>query len=137
MSWSPSICTALGSGSRPATTCASPSSSRRWPVAGRGVLLPLAWAETGKREQLQLLLRARALDSTTVVLAADQAPPAEYTGKATRGIGRSAVVGPLGALRQELGREPGLLLVDLDLEEIAAARAALPVLEHRVELPHE
>ncbi|MGO1567563.1 MAG: nitrilase-related carbon-nitrogen hydrolase [Brachybacterium sp.] len=110
-------------------------------LARRGaqaILLPLAWAEgPGKREQLQLLLRARALDSTTVVLAADQAPPAEYTGKAARGIGRSAVVGPLGALRQELGREPGLLLVDLDLEEIAAARAALPVLEHHVELPHE
>ena len=108
-------------------------------LAQRGaqaILLPLAWAEgPGKREQLQLLLRARALDSTTVVLAADQAPPEGYTGKPARGIGRSAVVGPLGAVRQELGREPGLLLVDLDLEEIAAARAALPVLEHHVELP--
>ena len=109
-------------------------------LARRGaqaILLPLAWAEgPGKREQLQLLLRARALDSTTVVLAADQAPPAGYSGKPARGIGRSAVVGPLGALQQELGREPGLLLVDLDLEEVAAARAALPVLEHHVELPH-
>ncbi|GAA4522909.1 NTP transferase domain-containing protein [Brachybacterium paraconglomeratum] len=108
-------------------------------LARRGaqaILLPLAWAEgPGKREQLQLLLRARALDSTTVVLAADQAPPEDYTGKAARGIGRSAAVGPLGAIRQELGREPGLLLVDLDLDEIDAARAALPVLEHHVDLP--
>lgn len=108
-------------------------------LARRGaqaILLPLAWAEgSGKREQLQLLLRARALDSTSVVLAADQAPPTEYAGTAARGIGRSAAVGPLGRIRQELGRTPGLLLVDLDLAEIDAARTALPVLQHGVELP--
>ena len=71
-----------------------------------------------------------------MVLAADQSPPADHTGSAPRGIGRSAVIGPLGLVRQELGREPGLLLVDLDLEEIEAARAELPVLRHHVELPH-
>jgi len=110
-------------------------------LAQRGaqaILLPLAWKEgPGKRDQLQLLLRARALDATTAVLAADQAPPEGYSGSAARGIGCSAAVGPLGAVRQELGREPGLLLVDLDLEEIEAARAALPVLRHHVELPRE
>lgn len=50
------------------------------------------------------------------------------------GIGRSAVVGPLGRVRQELGRDPGMLLVDLDLDEVEAARTALPVLRHHVEL---
>ncbi|GAA1316319.1 nitrilase-related carbon-nitrogen hydrolase [Brachybacterium tyrofermentans] len=110
-------------------------------LARRGaqaILLPLAWADgPGKSEQLRLLLQARALDSTTVVLAADQAPPAQYTGKAARGIGQSAVIGPLGQIRQELGREPGLLVVDLDLEEVRDARAALPVLEHGVPLPRD
>ncbi|WP_193103462.1 nitrilase-related carbon-nitrogen hydrolase [Brachybacterium sp. FME24] len=108
-------------------------------LAHRGahaILLPLAWADgDGKSEQLRLLLQARALDSTTLILAADQAPPADYSGRAARGIGQSAVVGPLGQIGQELGREPGLLLVDLDLAEIEAARAALPVLEHGVPLP--
>ncbi|WP_193116735.1 nitrilase-related carbon-nitrogen hydrolase [Brachybacterium tyrofermentans] len=110
-------------------------------LARRGaqaILLPLAWADgPGKSEQLRLLLQARALDSTTVVLAADQAPPAQYTGTAARGIGQSAVIGPLGQIRQELGREPGLLLVDLDLAEVREARAALPVLEHGVPLPRD
>jgi predicted amidohydrolase len=54
-------------------------------LARRGaqaIVLPTAWAAgPGKREQLQLLLRARALDSTSVILAADQSPPAGYTGK--------------------------------------------------------
>ena len=108
-------------------------------LARRGaqaIVLPTAWAAgPGKREQLQLLLRARALDSTSVILAADQSPPACYAGKAPRGIGRSAAVGPLGRIRQELGLEPGLLMVDLDLAEIEAARAALPVLRHAVPLP--
>jgi predicted amidohydrolase/molybdopterin-guanine dinucleotide biosynthesis protein A len=104
-------------------------------LARRGaqaILLPLAWGDgPGKSEQLRILLQARALDSTTVILAADQAPPADrHVGKAPRGIGQSAVIGPLGQLRQELGREEGMLLVDLDLAEIAAARRALPVLEH-------
>ena len=107
-------------------------------LGAQAVLLPLAWADgPGKSEQLRLLLQARALDSTTVVLAADQAPPPDFTGRAARGIGQSAVIGPLGQIRQELGREQGLLLVDLDLAEVRAARTALPVLEHGVDLPRE
>src|SRR5699024_1930144 len=100
-------------------------------LARRGahaVLLPMAWGDgPTKSEQLRLLLRARPLDATTVILAADQAPPPAHRGRAPRGIGQSAVVGPLGQIRQELGREPGMLLVDLDLAEIEAAREALPV----------
>ncbi|MEE1651853.1 nitrilase-related carbon-nitrogen hydrolase [Brachybacterium sp. J144] len=108
-------------------------------LARRGaqaILLPLAWAEgLGKVEQLRLLLRARALDSTSLLLAADQAPDPAYTGRAARGVGHSAVISPLGEVRQELGREEGMLVTDLDLTEVAAARAALPVLEHSGSLP--
>lgn len=95
------------------------------------VLLPLAWAEgPTKSEQLRLLVRARALDSTSVILAADQAPDPEYRGSAPRGIGESAVISPLGQVRAELGRDEGMLVVDLDLAEIEDARRSLPVLEH-------
>ena len=38
---------------------------------------------------------------------ADQAPPAGYAGRAPRGVGHSAAVGPLGRIRRELGVEPG------------------------------
>ncbi|MCT1777101.1 nitrilase-related carbon-nitrogen hydrolase [Brachybacterium sp. p3-SID957] len=103
-------------------------------LARRGaqaILLPIAWAEgPAKSEQLRLLLRARALDSTCAILAADQAPDPHYRGRAPRGIGESAVISPLGQVRAELGREEGMLVVDLDLAEIAQARLALPVLEH-------
>src|SRR5699024_12603475 len=102
----------------------------------QALLGPLAWEEGPRqREPLPRLLRARALASPAIVLAAALSPPPDHTGGAPRGIGRSAVVGPLGRVRQELGRDPGLLLVDLDLEEIEAARASLPVLDHHVPLP--
>lgn len=108
-------------------------------LARRGahaILVPVAWAAgAGKREQLQLLLRARALDSTSIILAADQSAPEGYDGTAPRGIGHSAAIGPLGSVRAELGADPGMLLVDLDLTEVAQARRALPVLEHAVEIP--
>ena len=103
-------------------------------LARRGaqaILLPIAWAEgPAKSEQLRLLLRARALDSTCAILAADQAPDPHYRGRAPRGIGESAVISPLGQVSAELGREEGMLVVDLDLAEIAQARLELPVLEH-------
>lgn len=110
-------------------------------LARRGahaVLVPVAWAAgPGKSDQLRLLLRARALDSTMMILAADQTPPAGYAGRAPRGIGESAVIGPLGQVRQELGQDEGMLIVDLDLAEIESARLALPVLEHGSAAVHD
>ncbi|GAB7191745.1 carbon-nitrogen hydrolase family protein [Kineococcus sp. NUM-3379] len=88
-----------------------------------------------KVEQWEVLARARALDSTTFLLAAAQADPAT-TGAPERagapsGVGHSMVVSPLGAVLARLGDEPGLLVVDVDPEEVATARAVVPVLANR------
>ncbi|WP_375423232.1 carbon-nitrogen hydrolase family protein [uncultured Friedmanniella sp.] len=92
-------------------------------------------AGPGKVEQWQLLTRARALDTTTFVLACGQADPAALglspAGTAPTGIGYSAVVGPTGETLAALGPEPGLLLHDLDLSLVEAARRAIPVLANR------
>jgi predicted amidohydrolase len=107
-------------------------------LAGGGaavVVVPAAWgAGPGKREQWDLLVRARALDSTAFVAACDQADPAtvgEDAGTAPRGIGASAVVDPLGRVLHQLGPEPGLLVADLDLAAVEEARKAVPVLANR------
>ncbi|MFI1393643.1 carbon-nitrogen hydrolase family protein [Streptomyces sp. NPDC020681] len=99
-------------------------------------LLPASWgAGPGKREQWELLIRARALDATLWLAAVGQADPAAsgatVTSKAPTGIGFSAVVGPDGAVRDRLGMEPGLLVADLDIEEVASVRRAVPVLANR------
>ena len=98
-------------------------------------LLPASWgAGPGKVEQWQLLVRARAVDATTFVLAADQADPTTQgldPGKAPRGVGHSLAASPFGVTIDELGGEPGLLVVDVDPDEIADVRATLPVLANR------
>lgn len=92
-------------------------------------------AGPGKVEQWELLVRARALDATVFVAACGQADPATTgvpaAGSAPTGVGHSQVVGPAGAVLAELGAEPGLLVVDVDPEELTTVRQALPVLANR------
>jgi predicted amidohydrolase len=100
------------------------------------VVLPASWgAGPGKLDQWRLLVRARALDATTYVVAAGQADPASIgeaaNGKAPTGIGHSMAVGPTAEVLGELGAEPGLLIVDLDPDGVKRARMTLPVLANR------
>jgi predicted amidohydrolase len=102
----------------------------------RAVLLPASWgAGEGKREQWELLVRARALDSTSWVFACGQADPLASglspSAKAPTGIGYSTVASPFGAVTAQLTAGPGLLVSDVDLEAVEAARAAIPVLANR------
>src|SRR5512132_1379405 len=84
------------------------------------ICVAASWgAGEGKIEQWKLLTRARALDSTSYVVAAAQADPAvagvPLDGTAPTGVGYSAVISPRGEVLQELGAKPGLLVADLDL----------------------
>ena len=104
----------------------------------RVVVLPSSWgAGPGKLEQWQLLVRARALDSTCFVVATGQADPAaagvDLGGRADAptGVGHSLVVAPDGSVVGELGAGPDLLVVDLDLDAVDRVRAVLPVLANR------
>ncbi|GAP56050.1 hydrolase Rv0480c/MT0498 [Arthrobacter sp. Hiyo6] len=92
-------------------------------------------AGPGKVEQWQLLARARAVDSTTIVLACGQSDPAtegmEAKGSAPTGVGHSAVVSPFGEVLKELDGGTGLLFADLDPAVVKDARTKLPVLANR------
>ncbi len=89
----------------------------------------------GKADQWKLLARARALDSTTVVLACGQGDPASVghpvKGSAPTGVGHSVVVSPMGDVLEELDGAPGLLFADLDTAAVQEARTKLPVLANR------
>ena len=100
------------------------------------ICVAASWgAGVGKIEQWQLLTRARALDSTAYVLAAGQADLAAagvvLDGTAPTGVGYSAAISPRGEVIQSLGTEIGLLLADLDLDEVTKTRATIPVLANR------
>ncbi|MDP9695570.1 UNVERIFIED_ORG: putative amidohydrolase [Arthrobacter globiformis] len=89
-------------------------------------------AGEGKAEQWDLLVRARAVDSTTFVVACGQGDPATLglpsAGAAPTGIGHSAVISPLGSPLAALGGEPELAVVDIDPAIIPDVRGKLPVL---------
>lgn len=89
----------------------------------------------GKVDQWRLLARARAVDTTTYVLACGQGDPAtqgiETKGSAPTGVGHSAVVSPLGEVIEELDGGTGLLFADLDPAVVKEARTKLPVLANR------
>ncbi|WP_424185649.1 carbon-nitrogen hydrolase family protein [Actinokineospora sp. G85] len=84
----------------------------------------------GKREQWELMTRARALDSTSWVLACGQAYPGTPSDAPT-GIGHSAVITPTGAVVAAAGQEPEMLVFDIDPAVAARTREVIPVLANR------
>jgi predicted amidohydrolase len=100
----------------------------------RLITVSASWgAGPGKLDQWTLLARARALDSTSFVAAAGMAYPGDKlgSGKAPTGVGGSVVASPLGEVVAAAGAQPQLLLADIDLDEVAAARDTLAVLRNR------
>jgi predicted amidohydrolase len=88
------------------------------------------------RRGAPLLARARALDTTTIIVAAvDQAYPddAEIAAVGPTGVGGSVVASPLGEVIVAAGSDPQLLVSDLDLAAIEKARETIAVLRNRTE----
>lgn len=99
------------------------------------VLLGASWGDgPGKVAQWELLARARALDSTSYVVAVGQANPAsvgrEVEGSAPLGVGHSLVAAPDGTVVDSLGDAPEYRVVELDLSLVDKTRKAIPVLEN-------
>lgn len=108
-------------------------------LARRGataIALPASWGSgPGKLEQWELLVRARALDSVSWLLAAGQAyPPASGLdlGEGPYGVGHSLIAAPDGSVAAELGDAPDLLVADIDPARAIELRATIPVLDNRV-----
>lgn len=101
------------------------------------IVVPASWASREEpARQWRLLVRARALDSTSFVAACNQALPSidpnSGTGPTgTLGCGHTALVDPRGEVMSELGATPGVLVSDIDLEQVAEIRERLPVIAQR------
>lgn len=111
-----------------------PDLYRATTAAGAAVNIVCAsWGDgPGKADQWDALVRARALDTTTFVIACDQADPAASgnpaTGSTPLGVGHSAVISPLGQTLAAAPTGPSLTVAELDLDGLDEARAKLPVL---------
>jgi predicted amidohydrolase len=102
------------------------------------IVVSASWAAgPGKLEQWTLLARARALDSTSYVVAAGQADPGEpLASSAPTGVGGSVVVSPFGEVVAAAASEPELLVTDLDLDQVAKARETIAVLRNYTAFAH-
>jgi len=106
-----------------------PQLYRALTVAGAEVLtVPAAFTRPTGEAHWEVLLRARAIETGSFVLAAAQGGFHE-DGRGT--WGHSMVVGPWGEIIAQLDHdEPGVLVADLDLAAVAKARSAIPALKN-------
>lgn len=102
-----------------------PELSRHLVDLGADVLaLPAEWVPGPLKEyHWNTLIRARAIENTIYVVAADQSGPS--------GAGQSAIIDPMGNTIASIGEVPGLALGDLSKERIAEVRGKNPALSLR------
>lgn len=100
---------------------------RRLAQAGADILtIPAAFTRVTGEAHWDVLIRARAIETGCFVIAPAQGGTHE-DGRET--FGHSMIVSPWGDVIAEMpGNEPGVLLADLDLEDVAAARRRIPSL---------
>lgn len=88
------------------------------------VAVPAAFTVPTGQAHWEALLRARAIETAAFVIAPAQGGRHE-DGRAT--WGHSMIIDPWGKVLAELDHdEPGVIVADLDLEQVAAARAKIP-----------
>jgi len=104
-----------------------PAVYRALAVAGAEIItVPAAFTRPTGQAHWEILLRARAIETGSFVLAAAQGGFHE-DGRGT--YGHTLAVGPWGEILGQLDHdEPGVLVVDLDLAAVAKSRAAIPAL---------
>jgi deaminated glutathione amidase len=92
------------------------------------IAVPAAFTRPTGEAHWEVLLRARAIENGVFILAAAQGGIHE-DGRGT--WGHSIVIDPWGRILAEAqGDEPGVILADLDLDDVAATRQAIPSLKN-------
>jgi predicted amidohydrolase len=88
------------------------------------IVMPTSWVSGPlKEEHWVTLVRARAIENTCWILAADQI-------RADR-VGRSLIVDPMGVVVADGGEEPGLIVAEVERERVGRVREKLLTLAHR------
>lgn len=101
--------------------------------AGATILsVPAAFTVPTGQAHWHVLLRARAIEAGAFVVAAAQTG-VHADGRTT--YGHSLVVDPWGNVLLDMGEAAGIGMVEIDLDQVAAVRARVPVIDHRRPIP--
>ena len=96
--------------------------------AGAEVLtVPSAFTRLTGRAHWHVLLRARAIETGSFVLAPAQCGE---TSQGRQTYGHSLIVAPWGEVLAEAGEDPGVILAEIDPARVAEARRMIPALGH-------
>ena len=107
-----------------------PELYRAYAALGADLLLvPSAFTHTTGQAHWELLLRARAVENLSYVLAAAQGGVHD---NGRRTWGHSMLVDPWGEVLHSLPHGAGLIVGELDAKRVQSCRRQLPALEHRV-----
>ncbi len=95
---------------------------------GMNVLsLPSAFTTVTGDAHWHTLLRARAIETQSFVLAPAQTGT-HQNGRQT--YGHSLIIDPWGQILADAGTEPGLISVQIDLQQVSAVRSKMPLAAH-------
>ena len=92
------------------------------------ITVPSAFTETTGRKHWDILLRSRAVENLSFVIAAAQGGQNNET-RAT--WGHSMIIDPWGDILGELDKGSGVVCADIDLERARTLRQSFPALQHR------
>ncbi|HTQ83439.1 MAG TPA: carbon-nitrogen hydrolase family protein [Pseudolabrys sp.] len=105
-----------------------PALYRALAEAGATMLaIPSAFTKQTGEAHWHVLMRARAIENGCFVFAAAQGGKHE-NGRET--FGHSLIVDPWGRILAEGGTEPGVVMAEIDMEEVTKARSRIPSLQH-------
>ncbi|MBF0400870.1 MAG: carbon-nitrogen hydrolase family protein [Magnetococcales bacterium] len=102
-------------------------------LAAQGATLltvPAAFTQTTGQDHWEILLRARAIENFSYVLAAGQGGT-HPNGRRT--FGHSMIVEPWGALVAQCPEGPGFVVAEIDPQRVERSRQRIPSLNHRVD----
>ena len=109
-----------------------PEQARALALAGcQLIVYPAAWVDGPRKvKQWRTLLAARAIENEVFVAGLSRCDRAFGAGQRNY-AGHSCVFGPLGEELASAGLDQELLVATINLEAVASARAAMPILDHR------
>ena len=94
------------------------------------ITIPAAFTQTTGKAHWHTLVRARAIETGTFVIAPNQC--GHHVDK-RYSYGHSLIVDPWGEVLADGGAEPGVIFADIDLGRVTKARSRIPVLENERE----
>jgi len=109
-----------------------PALYRHLAQSGAEILtIPAAFSPVTGKAHWEILLRARAIETGCFVIAPAQCGDHSVSrGRPRQTHGHSLIVAPWGEVLADGGSKPGVTLTDIDLDEVAKARARVPSLSH-------